>query len=824
MRAWTLTCYARAVLERFGKYELLRKLSTGGLAEAFLARPASPLGFEKGLLLKRVHPKLMAVPGFPGRLLSEVERAARLDHPHLTRLFDWGEDAGTFFVTREYVQGVSLREICQAAKLQHQTLAPGFCAQVVADACEAVGHAHGQASHAPGPGGFLHRDLAPENVFVSQQGSVKVVDFGWGRALDEQPSHARPGRMRYQSPEQLHLEPLDDRSDVYALGVLLYELLTLATPWDHASTEGERIALRPKQGLPVTAPQTDFPAPLSLILERALASKERRYARCDELHEALHGFLATHGGTLNARRLIREVEARGLFADVSQATVEPSLDLDSTRVASVSEIQVLARESIPSGPYGVAPSRHGMEAALPSAALPSSDGLPVDDGDDPSVPFHSPSRGTPSASATPPGGGPTSPAAQGPTGSGGFTLPSHTLPSQTFFSYTLPSHPFPSTTFPGALPGSAVVPVPTSSGGFTLPSLTLGPPPDTSSNPSHVTGSILDGLTLLREPPPEASAETPLPQRAPLAETRIAIETLDPEPSGSSTAQPPTAQPPFDEFTLHQATQELVEFRPRFPEELATQVRVRNPTLEWKAREGQKLPADPPPTAARSRSLPARPPAHRTARPSQGRGASKEFEATRTGSSTLAVAALVALIVGATTYAVLRGVAPPPLPPSPLTVRPLAPAPPQETPRIRPSPARARVQLTTPLPATVTVNGVAKGSTPLQLEDLPALEPLRVEISNATLGFRKALLVELEPGENGTKELPLRKLPVELRLKPRAHVFLDGVDLGEMENARLELYEGWHKLQAFSRRGKPLTENFIVLPQQANRFSYELSP
>jgi hypothetical protein len=127
------------------------------------------------------------------------------------------------------------------------------------------------------------------------------------------------------------------------------------------------------------------------------------------------------------------------------------------------------------------------------------------------------------------------------------------------------------------------------------------------------------------------------------------------------------------------------------------------------------------------------------------------------------------------------------------------------------------------VPATVRVNGTIVGEAPVELRDVPPQE-IRIEISNPELGFRKQAWLVLAPGDNGTKEIPLTKLSVELKVQPRARATVDGKDVGEVEATRLELYEGWHDLQLVDRKTKRArSEKFIVLPDQANRFSYDLS-
>jgi len=280
-----------------------------------------------------------------------------------------------------------------------------------------------------------------------------------------------------------------------------------------------------------------------------------------------------------------------------------------------------------------------------------------------------------------------------------------------------------------------------------------------------------------------------------------------------------------------------VDLRPAFPEEIHTHVHVRNPTLELTQLEGElpqpTFPAEIPmetvvvePGTLR-RPVASRDAAHVETVVMRRRYTADELPAARSWVGPVLVAVFAGAVVGAIGYFVLKPASPIPVvrePPPPVAATPpvtAAAAPDPSLPRNAPS-ARARVRISTPVPATVRVNGTVMGPAPVELRDV-APEEIRIEISNPELGFRKQAWLVLRPGDNGTKEIPLSKIPVELKVQPRARVAVDGKDVGEFETKRLELYEGWHDVQLVDRHGRRKTEKLIVLPDQANRFSYDFT-
>jgi len=293
---------------QLGKYQLIHKLATGGMAEVFLAKAAGPMGFEKLLVLKRILPHLATEPTFVDMFLSEARLAAQLNHPNIVQIFDFGEAEGTYFIAMEYIDGPNLRELIRRASGVSLALPLAFCARVIAAACEGLAFAHDckdQATHLPM--NLIHRDISPDNLLLSRQGAVKVVDFGIAKAAGTSPhtqTGVLKGKLAYMSPEQLRNEPLDRRADVYALGVVLYELLTGLKPFMATSEAGMVQAILFEMQVPVVQRRPDVPEALQRILARALAKeRERRYPDCASFQAELEEYLLSTGKPMGATQL-----------------------------------------------------------------------------------------------------------------------------------------------------------------------------------------------------------------------------------------------------------------------------------------------------------------------------------------------------------------------------------------------------------------------------------------------------------------------------------------------------------------------------------------
>ena len=212
---------------RLGRYELVARLATGGMGEIFLARLSGEGGFERRVVVKRLLPELVPAGQYVQMFLDEARLAARLTHPNVCEVHELGVDQGQYFIVMPYLEGVPFSRVMrrQGDARAHLRLVAGALAQ----ACTGLHHAHELTDDAGVPIGVVHRDVSPSNLFVTADGVVKVLDFGIAKAriaTSVTEKGMLKGKLAYMSPEQLGDGPIDRRSDVFCLGIVLHEALT----------------------------------------------------------------------------------------------------------------------------------------------------------------------------------------------------------------------------------------------------------------------------------------------------------------------------------------------------------------------------------------------------------------------------------------------------------------------------------------------------------------------------------------------------------------------------------------------------------------------
>jgi serine/threonine-protein kinase len=223
---------------RLGRYELLARLATGGMGEIFLARLEGAAGFEKLFVVKRILPHLADDERFREMLISEARIASRLSHANICQVYELGDEAGQLYIVMEYLDGVSLLPLLRKASKTNAKLDFGFIAGVIAQTCDALHYAHELRERNGETMGLVHRDVTPANIFLTESGVAKLLDFGIAKAKGASANTqtgAVKGKYAYMAPEQLRGGEIDRRVDVFALGVVLYEMLALRRLFQRAT-------------------------------------------------------------------------------------------------------------------------------------------------------------------------------------------------------------------------------------------------------------------------------------------------------------------------------------------------------------------------------------------------------------------------------------------------------------------------------------------------------------------------------------------------------------------------------------------------------------
>src|SRR5688572_29826451 len=212
---------------RLGKYELIQRLAVGGMAELYLARCTGIEGFEKLVAVKRILPQYACNEEFVSMFLDEARLAATLQHANIAQVYDIGQTEHGLFFTMEFVRGADARELLKSAMRSGDDIPLDRALTIISGAAAGLHAAHEKRGVDGEPLGIVHRDVSPANVLVSFDGCVKVIDFGVAKATRQQ-SQTRVGTLKgkiaYMAPEQCLGEPVDRRCDVFALGIVLYEL------------------------------------------------------------------------------------------------------------------------------------------------------------------------------------------------------------------------------------------------------------------------------------------------------------------------------------------------------------------------------------------------------------------------------------------------------------------------------------------------------------------------------------------------------------------------------------------------------------------------
>jgi serine/threonine protein kinase len=402
--------------DKLGKYELIRQIAIGGMAELYLARTIGIEGFEKLVVLKRILPQYARHAAFVEMFLHEARLAATLHHANIAQVYDIGGDDGDYFFAMEYVHGEDLDRISTVADEQGVALAMDCALTVVSGLCAGLHYAHERTGADGKPMGIVHRDVSPSNVVVSYDGAVKLVDFGvaWAASRPGVTDGGLKGKIAYMSPEQCRGKAqIDRRSDLYSVGTLLYELTTGKPPF---AGDSEYQVLHQIVNDDVPPPSTivpGYPAQLERIVLRALArDPDQRYATALALQSDLEDFAhesqlrisplvlarlmstlfplrveewdqaRTQGGFFLEQHVLRTLDASGKMAERGEGTGETTDDEHTASERTMPERVpgegvTLAAGTMPEHPAnegtmpeGTSPERTSPQSASPEGTSP----------------------------------------------------------------------------------------------------------------------------------------------------------------------------------------------------------------------------------------------------------------------------------------------------------------------------------------------------------------------------------------------------------------------------------------------------------------------
>lgn len=362
---------------KFGRYELLRLLARGGMGEVYLARMQGASGWQKQLVIKRMLPHLAEDPAFARRFLEEARISTGLSHGNLVPVFDVGEHEGALFLAMDHVDGWDLRAIHRAELARGGRLPDQLALFIVAEICRGLAYVHHRRDDQGRPLGLVHRDVSPSNILISRDGEAKLVDFGIAIAPDQAVRTATGelrGKLAYMSPEQARGERLDHRSDIYSLGVVLYELLTGERPVLPGSDMEVLARVQRGEHRPITDLRDDLPAGVADLVDRAIATeRDDRFNDVDELLLGIMRLLFSETGPVTHALLARHVGR--LMAEPAPAAGMSLNDLLNAQLDEAAQSQP-GRHLTPSRPTGSDRSSRSSSAPRHEAAETRTRALP----------------------------------------------------------------------------------------------------------------------------------------------------------------------------------------------------------------------------------------------------------------------------------------------------------------------------------------------------------------------------------------------------------------------------------------------------------------
>ncbi|EYF07899.1 serine/threonine protein kinase [Chondromyces apiculatus] len=382
--------------KELGRYELLLPVAQGGMATVWAARQKGSRGFQKTVAIKTMLPALSDDAMFERMFLDEAALAARIHHPNVAEILDLGEQDDILYIVMEWIDGEALSVLARASKKSDILIPPRICLRIAAQACMGLHAAHELADENDQPLGIVHRDVSPQNILVTYDGRVKLVDFGVAKATNRAGGETSAGQLKgkipYMSPEQAKGGNVDRRTDIFAMGIVLYKLTTGIHPFAGDTDLATMTKIISQPVLPPRARNPRYPANLEQVLLKCLQKDpDKRYSTMLEMERAVQEVLIGEGATTDedvatfVRTLMgdrgqkRRAQLRDAVRLLDERATTPTLSEGPLVHENVSELVLtqmrsgVGRDFPPPRPSG-----SGLEMLADSAVLTSPTHLPVE--------------------------------------------------------------------------------------------------------------------------------------------------------------------------------------------------------------------------------------------------------------------------------------------------------------------------------------------------------------------------------------------------------------------------------------------------------------
>ena len=334
-----------------GRFTLCKEIGAGGMATVYLGKMRLAAGLDRMVALKTIHSHLAKEQTFVDMFLDEAKIASHISHPNVCSVYDFGSVGGIYYMAMEYLSGVPLFDFVNAiAESDNEDLKealPFIAARIIADACEGLHAAHTLTGQDGGQLQVVHRDVSPQNLFVTYDGATKVVDFGCAKALErvtQTNTGVMKGKVSYAAPEQLQGEELDARVDVFALGVCLWECLTLQQLFRRDTAIKTAMAVLEEDIPRATTVASWVPEQLADIAEKALQrNPDDRFQSARAMGKALRSFIARSGAAFEAAEIAEWM--RFLFNERRKRDISQLSEVEALQASAIAALPSVARNA-----------------------------------------------------------------------------------------------------------------------------------------------------------------------------------------------------------------------------------------------------------------------------------------------------------------------------------------------------------------------------------------------------------------------------------------------------------------------------------------------